>query len=193
MLTYFRDLGSYRVSQKTWRARRLESRLWSLNFFLTFSCQHTSTCMIFKTTNTKFSSSGDFQNVVCLFCTVNITGNIKNFVQIAILLNKTKMVDIWIKKLYISGNIQSTKKTDHILEIPGRGKFCGCCFVVVLRIIHVEVGWRLYFVISISKILLPKLGWQINVPNHIKNQRQRSSRLATVMFRGTPCINKKTI
>ena len=36
--------------------------------------------------------------------------------------------------------------------------------------------------IIISRILLPKLGWQINVANHIKNQRRRSSRLATVMF-----------
>ena len=43
--------------------------------------------------------------------------------------------------------------------------------------------------IIISRVLLPKLGWQINVANHIKNQRRRSIRLATVMFRGTPCIS----
>ena len=43
--------------------------------------------------------------------------------------------------------------------------------VVVLRIIHVEVGLRL------------------NVKNKFQNQRRLSSRLATVMFCGTPCTS----
>ena len=38
------------------------------------------------------------------------------------------------------------------------------------------------------RILLLKLGCQINAANDIKNQRRRLSRLATVMFRGTTCI-----
>ena len=41
--------------------------------------------------------------------------------------------------------------------------------------------------IIVSRILFPKLDRQINVANHIKNQRQHLSRLATVMFRGAPC------
>ena len=49
------------------------------------------------------------------------------------------------------------------------------------------------FVISISRILLLKLGWQINAANDIKNHRRRSSRLAAVMFPGTPCIKRKYI
>ena len=97
-------------------ARRLESRLWSWNLFLTFSRQPTSTCMILKTTTTKFSSSWDFQNVVCLFCTVNITGDIKNFVQIAILLNKTKMVDIWMK-IFISRVTFKAQKIHYLLSL----------------------------------------------------------------------------
>ena len=36
----------------------------------------------------------NFQNVVCLFCARLITGDIENFVQISILLNKTKIVEI---------------------------------------------------------------------------------------------------
>ena len=91
------------VPQNMTIARRLESCLWSWNLFLTFSRQPTSTCMIFKRTTTKFSSSWDFQNVVCLFFTVNITGDIRNFVQIGWHLNEN---------LHISGNIQSTKKAD---------------------------------------------------------------------------------
>jgi len=35
-----------------------------------------------------------FQNVVCISCAVNISGDIKNFAQISILLNKTKVVEI---------------------------------------------------------------------------------------------------
>ena len=38
-----------------------------------------------------------FQNGVCLFCAFNITGDIKNFVQLSILLNKSKIVEIWTK------------------------------------------------------------------------------------------------
>ena len=39
-----------------------------------------------------------------------------------------------------------------------------------------------------SKILLLKCDLQINAVNYLKHQRRPSSRLATVMFRGTPCI-----
>ena len=37
-----------------------------------------------------------------------------------------------------------------------------------------------------SRILLLKLSWQTNASNCIKNPRRPSSRLAAVMFRGTP-------
>ena len=32
------------------------------------------------------------------------------------------------------------------------------------------------------------VGWRLNVTNKLQDQRQLSSRLAIVMFRGTPCI-----
>ena len=46
-------------------------------------------------TNWKSSLNIDFQNVVWLFCVVTITGDIGNFVPILILLNKTKIFEIW--------------------------------------------------------------------------------------------------
>ena len=49
------------------------------------------------------------------FCAFNYNRDIKNFVQISILLSKFKIVEI----CYFSGNIESTKKADHILEILG--------------------------------------------------------------------------
>ena len=71
----------------------------------------------------------------------------------------------------ISGNIVSTKNADHILEMP----------------------WRGVFVIIISIMLLLKLSWRINAANNIKKKRRSSSRLATVMFSGTPCLFKDQI
>ena len=103
--------------------------------------------------------------MVCLFCAVNFTGDIKN-VQISTLLSKTKIVAIWTK-FFISRVMLKAKK-----GIPQFGNF----------------STRSYFVITICRILLLKLGWQTNAANYIKNQRRRSRRLATVMFRGTPCI-----
>ena len=54
----------------------------SLNseFFLTFSRPPAFKCIIFKTMTSKFSEALHFQNVVCLFCSVNMTGDINNFV-----------------------------------------------------------------------------------------------------------------
>ena len=57
--------------------------------------------------------------------------------------------------------MDSTKKADYILEMPGLEEFCGYCFKSV------------------------KIGWRLNVTNKFKDQRQLSSRLATVMFHGT--------
>ena len=99
------------------------------------------------------------------FCTVNISGDIKNFVQIAILLNKTKMVDISAKFFISWLTFKAQKRQTTFWKCQNQG----------------------YFVICISRILLLKLGWQINVANYIKKQRRHSSRLPTVMFRGTPC------
>ena len=62
-----------------------------------------------------------FQNVVCLFCPVYISRDIKNPVKILL---------YWIKYclnlneiLHISDNIESTKKAEHILEMPRLGVF----------------------------------------------------------------------
>ena len=82
-------------------------------------------------------------------------------VQISILLNKSNLNEI----LHISGNIESTKKADHIWKWQDKGNF----------------------VIIISRNLLLKLGWQKNAANYIKNQDDIQVVLHTVMFRGTPC------
>ena len=48
-------------------------------------------------------------------------------------------IEIWRKLLtYISGNIDSTKNADHILEMSGLGELCGY-FSIIL---NVKVGWR---------------------------------------------------
>ena len=61
--------------------------------------------------------------------------------------------------LHISGNIQNTKKADHILEMPRKS----------------------YFVIINSTIL------QLNETNLLYDQRRPLFRLASVMLLGTPC------
>ena len=42
--------------------------------------------------------------------------------------------------------------------------------------------------VIVSRLIHVKVGWQLNVTNKLKNQRWFSSRLATVLFRWTPCI-----
>ena len=59
----------------------------------------------------------------------------------------------------ISGNIDRTKKADHILEIPALGEFCGYFFKN-----QVEVGWRL------------------NATNKFQDQKRLLICLATVIF-----------
>ena len=66
------------------------------------------------------------------------------------------------KILYISGNINNTKKARLHFENARN------IVVIVSRIIHVKVGWRL------------------NVTNKFQDQRRLSSLLGTVRFRGTP-------
>ena len=56
-----------------------------------------------------------FQNVVCLFCNVNFTRDIKNFGQILILVNKTKIVEKHKKDRPHFGN-SKTKDTLCLLE-----------------------------------------------------------------------------
>ena len=84
---------------------RIECRLRTLSLFVTFSRQPTFTCIVLETKTTivlTFWKSG------LLFCAVNITGDIKNFVSISISSNKTKIVEI-------SGicNIESKKGRSH--------------------------------------------------------------------------------
>ena len=85
------------VPQNMSIARRLESRLWYMNLFVTFSLLYTLTCMVLKAIITIFSSPWHFQKVVYVFCTFNITGDIKCLVQISVLLNKSKILEIGTK------------------------------------------------------------------------------------------------
>ena len=61
--------------------------------------------------------------MVCRFCAVNITGDIKNFVQILILLNEAIIVEI-------SGNNEKHKKADRILEMPR----LGVCWIEIFNL-----------------------------------------------------------
>ena len=98
-------------------ARRLESRLWYLNLFVTFSLLSTLTCMILETIITQVSKPRHFQKVVCVFCAFNITGDIKSLVQISILLNKSKIVEIWTK-FFISRAVLSFRNLHcHTLSV----------------------------------------------------------------------------
>ena len=97
-----------------------------LNFELfcnIYRSQPTFTCMILETINTKSSYFWTFQNVVCLFCAVNFSGDIKSFVQILNLLNETKIVEIWTK-FFISPVILKSIKKANILELSRLLIFC---------------------------------------------------------------------
>ena len=84
--------------------------------------------------------------MVGLFCSVNVTGDIENFFQIYILINKTKIVEIGTK-LIINFNIESKKKPTTL------GK---------------QVQW--YFMNTNTKTLLLKLGSRINTVNCFTNK-----------------------
>ena len=98
--------------------------------------------------------------------------NIRNKVQISILLNKTKIVEIRLKFFLLSGNIESTKKADHILEMPGLGELSGyylTTFTFKLRLVnkcsklykkikktfksssYCHVSWDTLYIIKISE------------------------------------------
>ena len=88
------------------------------------SRQPTFTCMISWNNKHKILLFLVFKNVVCLFCAVNITGDIKNFVQTLNLLNETKIIEIWTKFLYLQYIIEKHKKADHqgrIQDLSGGG------------------------------------------------------------------------
>jgi len=65
--------------------------------------------------------------------------------------------------LNISGNIEHKKGRQHFRNART------ITMVIALRIIHVKVGWRL------------------NLTNKFQDKKRFSNRLATVLFRGTPC------
>ena len=113
-----------------------------------------------------------FQKVVCVFCAFNITGDIKSLVQISILLNKSKLVEIWTKCFISRAILKAQKRQTTFWKWQDYGNF----------------------VIIISRNLVLKLGWQINAANYITNQDDIQVILHTVMFRGTPCMfwNRKT-
>ena len=120
--------------------------------------------------NHKILLSCCFQNVVCLFNAVNITGDIEIFVQISILLNKTEIFKIWTKFFTFPViNWQHKKGKPHF----GNGRTRG-------------ILWSL----SLRNLLL-NLGLQINVSNYFKDQRRPSTRLARLLscFVGHPVYN----
>ena len=86
-------------------------------------------------------------------------------VQISILLNKSKIVEIWTKFFISRAILKAQKRQTTFWKWQDKGNF----------------------VIIISRNLLLKLGWQINAANYIKNQDDIQVVLHTVMFRGTPC------
>ena len=60
--------------------------------------------------------------VAAFFSVFNTNRDIKNFVQISIILF------LFNKILNITGNIDSRKKADHVFEMPGLGKLCDYYF-----------------------------------------------------------------
>ena len=104
--------------------------------------------------------------MVCHFCAFNIPreGDVKNFVQISTILVLFNIIEIW-KKFLISPVVTHKRQTT-LWKCQDWENF----HAIVSRIIYVKVGLRL------------------NVRNEFKVLRWLSSRLATVMFRGTPCI-----
>ena len=144
-------------------AKRLKSRLWYLNLFVKFSLL--SYFNMYDSWNNyhiilialAFPKNG--LRFLCFqyYRRYKEFGSDLNFVKQK--QNCRNLNEI----LYMSGNIESTKNADHILEMAGPGEF--------------------YF-----RNLLLKLGWQINAANYIKNQDDIQVVLHTVMFRGTLCI-----
>ena len=78
------------VPRKMTAAKRHESRLWHWIYLSTFF-------NIYDFWNKNLKTLLVLAFSKCLFCAVNITGDVKNFVQISIFLNKTKIVEIWTK------------------------------------------------------------------------------------------------
>ena len=84
------------VPRNKTEARRLEGCLYVLLKLATFICQPYFSSKILELRIPKYPYFWHFQNVVCLFCAFNTTRN-----------------------------IDSTKRADHILKIPGLGEFHG--------------------------------------------------------------------
>ena len=82
-------------------------------------------------------------------------------VQISILLNKSKIVEIWSKFFISRAILKAQKRQTTFWKWQDKGNF----------------------VIIIFRNLLLKLGWQINAANYIKNQDDIQVVLHTVMFR----------
>ena len=64
--------------------------------------------------------------MVCLFCAVNITGDIKKFVQTLNLLNETKIVEIWTKCFIVLSDLDlfgNNKSRFRNKKTCRRGKF----------------------------------------------------------------------
>ena len=111
--------------------------------FATFICQPYFSSKILELRIPKYPYFWHFQNVVCLFCAFNTTRN-----------------------------IDSTKRADHILKIPGLGEFHG--YYWSHESVQVKVGWRL------------------KVTNKFKAQRRLSCRLSTTCFVGLSYSQCKT-
>ena len=105
------------VPRNMTEARRIEGRLWSFEF-ASYSPRPSFKRKILTITIKNTPSLKAFQKCCLLFCAFNITGDMTNFVKIWYYLKNWNLNEI----LNITGNIYSTKKADHILEMPGHRK-----------------------------------------------------------------------
>ena len=129
------------------------------------SCYHfskKSRSKILELIITKYPESWHFQNVVCIVCACNITQDLKNSVQLSTIIVLFNKNEIWTRFLITPVILTAQKKTNNIL-------------------------WLMFQEFNIFN----EVNWLSVVTNEFKYLRQLSSRLATVMFRGTPCISSK--
>ena len=138
--------------------RRLESRLRSLNLIVTFVVIYFNMWRFLKQWK-QHSHSPEILKMWSAFSVLSILT--QNFVQILILLNEIKIFKIW-PKFFISRVILKLHK-------KGRPHFGNAWISGVL--------W-----------LLTKIRLTNKASNYFQSQRRSSSRLVTLMFRGTPCI-----
>ena len=98
--------------------------------------------------------------MVCIFCACNITLDLTTFVQLSTIIVLFNKNEICTRFLITPVVLTAQKKTNNIL-------------------------WLMFQEFHIFN----EVNWLSVVTNEFKYLKQLSSRLATVMFRGTPCIS----